>query len=580
MSRRLVCTGVGEVAWSEIPSRELKEGEVRVRNRYGVEKHGTMLAFFKGYANERGRWDAENRVHRPEGELWSYPIPLGNMQVGEVIEGPGVGRTVYFGGAFQDESVVSDYRELPEGIDWRTAMLFDPAEFALGAVRDGHVRIGDDVAVFGLGAIGLVTVQMAALAGARVFALDPIASRREIALETGATEVLDPTDGDAGMKLRELTGMRGVDVAIDFSGSPRALQSALRGVGYGGTIVCGAFPPPFGAGLDFGGEAHMNRPKIVFSRACSDPNPDHPRWDWARIQETVAEYVAFGILDGSKNRISPPRPRARSAPQTVGGLPMSLKQSFCYPCFQSEGTSLADLFREAKSIGYAATELWGWDASLEELVEAAHTAGLEVASMSGHDSIDDGLNDLTQHERIEHELVRSIDKAAALGIPGVICFSGTRRKGVSDAEGLRHFIVGARRVTKYAEEKGINLNLEILNSRVDHPLYMADTVDWALAACEGVGSPRMKVLFDIYHVAIMEGDLIRRIRTAMPYIGHMHTAGNPGRHDMDDTQEINYRGIARALVDAGYQGYVGHELFTRKASKVEALRDAYNVFNL
>ncbi|RYG48596.1 zinc-binding alcohol dehydrogenase [bacterium] len=300
MSRRLVCTGVGRVAWSEIPRRELTEGEVRVRNRYGVEKHGTMLAFFKGYANERGRWDAEARVHRPEGELWSYPIPLGNMQVGEVIEGPGVGRTVYFGGAFQEESVVSDYRELPDGVDWRTAMLFDPAEFALGAVRDGHVRAGDDVAVSGLGAIGLVTVQMVKLAGARVFALDPVAARREVALATGAHAVLDPTDGDAGMRLRELTGMRGVDVAIDFSGAWQALQAAFRGVGYGGTIVYGAFPPPFGAGLDFGGEAHMNRPKVIFSRACSDPNPDHPRWDWARIQGTVAGFIADGRLDGTR----------------------------------------------------------------------------------------------------------------------------------------------------------------------------------------------------------------------------------------------------------------------------------------
>ncbi|RYG48597.1 xylose isomerase [bacterium] len=255
---------------------------------------------------------------------------------------------------------------------------------------------------------------------------------------------------------------------------------------------------------------------------------------------------------------------------------MSLKQSFCYPCFASGDQSLGDLFREAKAIGYAATELWGWDESLEGLVAEAHSAGLEVASFSGHDSIDDGLNDPAHHERIEHELIRSIDKAAALGVPGVICFSGTRRKGVSDAEGLRHFIVGARRVTKHAEERGINLNLEVLNSRVDHPLYMADTIDWCLAACEGVGSPRMKILFDVYHVAIMEGDLIRRIRTAMPYIGHMHTAGNPGRHDLDDTQEINYRGIARALIDAGYDGYIGHELFTKRASKLEALRESFD----
>jgi len=269
MPKRLVCPAPGKIEWQSVPERAPMDGEVRVFPRFGVEKHGTMAAFVKGYANERGRWDSAARVHRPEGMLWSYPVPLGNMQFG-VTE---AGDSVAWWGAFADAPIVAASALRPmDGIDWRDAAMLDPGEFALGALRDGGVRIGDDVAVFGLGAIGLPTVQLALVAGAtRVFALDPLPSRRAVAAQFGAT-VLDPSAGDAGMMLREATSMRGVDVSIDFSGSSRALQAAIRGVGYLGTIVCGAFPAPFPAGLDLGGEFHMNRPRIVSSRACSDCN--------------------------------------------------------------------------------------------------------------------------------------------------------------------------------------------------------------------------------------------------------------------------------------------------------------------
>jgi hydroxypyruvate isomerase len=271
-----------------------------------------------------------------------------------------------------------------------------------------------------------------------------------------------------------------------------------------------------------------------------------------------------------------------------------MKQSFCLPCFRQKDQPLAELFREAKAIGYAATELWRPEPSasssasssapreagapaaesLEAIVEEANRAGLAVASFTGHDSIDDGLNDPSHWERIECELVESLDRAARLSIPGVICFSGTRRPGLSDAYGLAHFIKGIRRLIRHAEERDVNLNLEVLNSRVDHPQYMADTVDWAIAACEAVDSPRLRVLFDVYHVQIMEGDLIRALRRAAPYLGHVHTAGNPGRHELDDAQEINYRAIGRELTRLGYDGYVGHELFA-KGDCMTALRSSF-----
>jgi threonine dehydrogenase-like Zn-dependent dehydrogenase len=306
MTKRLVCPARGEVAWADVALPELRAEDVAVRCTHGCEKHGTMMAFYKGYANDRGRWDAENRMHLPhEGVLWNYPIPLGNMQVGIVTEagpdsGRSVGERVLFHGFFQPKAVVagrSTWR-LPVEVAWQDAMLMDPAEFALGAIRDGQVRLGDRVAVFGLGAIGLCVVQLLVSAGAsQIIACDPVSERTEVALNGGATDAIASTD-DVGGQIRGLTQGAGVDVAIDFSGALPALQAAIRGVAYGGTIVCGAFPPPFGAGLDLGGEAHMNRPRIVFSRACSDPNPDHPRWDHARIQREVYRMILAGRLFG------------------------------------------------------------------------------------------------------------------------------------------------------------------------------------------------------------------------------------------------------------------------------------------
>ncbi len=307
MPNRLVCSARGAVAWDAYVESPLKPDQVRVQNRFGAEKHGTMMAFYKGYANDRGRWDKEALMHRTgEGELWNYPIPLGNMQLGEVVEaGPEasfrVGDTVFFTGGFRPTSVVdpADCWKLPEGTHWKDAMMLDPSEFALGAIRDGSVRAGDRIAIFGMGAIGLATIQVARAAGVEfVVAIDPLPNRRAAARACGADAVLDPSGSDIGLQLRDLTGNLGVDVAIDFSGSPHALQASLRGVGYLATIVCGAFPPPFTATLDFGGEAHMNRPKIVFTRACSDPNPDGPRWSHRRIQEACYHLIASGKIKG------------------------------------------------------------------------------------------------------------------------------------------------------------------------------------------------------------------------------------------------------------------------------------------
>jgi len=305
--KQLACLDRNVVGWQEVSLQPPRPDQVRIRCLHGVEKHGTMMAFVRGYANDRGRWDPERLLHVPEGVLWSYPVPLGNMQYGEVVEAGAEcrrlrpGDRVCVSAPFQPE-VVADEAEcwrVPEGVDWRDALLLDPCEFALGALRDGGVRIGDRIAVFGMGAIGLCCVQLAKAAGATlVVALDPIGRRREAAQQCGADLTVDPTQGDVGLALRDATGGRGPDVIVDFSGAAKALQQAIRGIAYGGAIVLGAFPPPHREGLDFGGEFHMNRPRLVSSRACSDPNPDHPRWSHRRIQEECFELICRGAVRG------------------------------------------------------------------------------------------------------------------------------------------------------------------------------------------------------------------------------------------------------------------------------------------
>jgi len=239
--------------------------------------------------------------------------------------------------------------------------------------------------------------------------------------------------------------------------------------------------------------------------------------------------------------------------------------------FKPEAMSLDELFETGAEIGYVAVELWHRGDDFEEVVALAKKYNLVVASICGHASLPDGLNKRSNHDRIEDELETSIDVAARHGVPGLICFSGNRQPYQSEIEAIEAVADGLRRVAPYAEQKGVNLNLELLNSKVDHPGYQCDHTAWGVAVCERVNSPRVKLLYDIYHMQIMEGDVIRTIRENIKWIGHFHTAGNPGRYDMDDTQELNYAGICAAIAATGYDLYVGHE-FKPKGDLIKALR--------
>ncbi|MGH3088496.1 MAG: zinc-dependent alcohol dehydrogenase, partial [Rubrobacteraceae bacterium] len=188
--------------------------------------------------------------------------------------------------------------KVPEGMPWKNALCLDPAQFALAGLRDGGARVGDFVAVFGLGAIGAIAAQMAKAAGAAYVAVvDPIRKRRDAALAAGADAAFDPLSHDVGLELKTATDRLGVDVVVETSGNEQALQQALRGVAYGGTVAFVGWARRFGGGLDLGKEAHFNGASIVFSRASSEPNSDHPRWNRRRIARTCWAMLSDGSID-------------------------------------------------------------------------------------------------------------------------------------------------------------------------------------------------------------------------------------------------------------------------------------------
>jgi hydroxypyruvate isomerase len=255
---------------------------------------------------------------------------------------------------------------------------------------------------------------------------------------------------------------------------------------------------------------------------------------------------------------------------------MKIKQSVCFPMMQPLPVPLSEFIPQVAKMGYAAVEIWEPDEHFSELYDLTQQHGLRIASMSGHHSLPVGLNDASQHERIFAELHHSIDLAVKYGVPGVICFSGNRREGQSEEDAMETCAAGFRMIAPYAEEKGVNLNMELLNSKVDHPGYQCDHSSWGLSVVTRVNSPRVKLLYDIYHMQIMEGNLIQTIRENIQWIGHFHTAGVPGRFEIDDTQEINYRGVCKGIAATGYDLYIGHE-YRPTRELFETLREAFEI---
>ncbi len=221
---------------------------------------------------------------------------------------------------------------------------------------------------------------------------------------------------------------------------------------------------------------------------------------------------------------------------------------WCYGNF-----SLEELCKASKRMGIKSVELlqpseWA----------TVKKYGLTCAMTSCGKGIAQGFNRVEYHDELVANLEDLVPKAADAGMPTLICMSGNR-EGMDDAEGLKNCVVGLKRIVGLCEKHNVTLCMELLNSKVNHPDYMCDHTSWGVELCKKVGSPRFKLLYDIYHMQIMEGDIIRTIQESSEYIGHYHTGGNPGRNEIDDSQEIYYPAVMRAIVKTGYKGFVGQE---------------------
>jgi hydroxypyruvate isomerase len=242
-----------------------------------------------------------------------------------------------------------------------------------------------------------------------------------------------------------------------------------------------------------------------------------------------------------------------------------LKQSAARWCYKE--MSIDDLCRNGAEMGLSAIDLvrpeeWPTLQKYNLVSSMVYSAG----------TIPDGWNRTENHDRLEKEMREGIERAAAAKLPNVITFSGNRR-GLSDEQGKENCIRGLRRVKKMAEDNGVTICLELLNSKINHHDYQCDHTAWGVDVMKGVDSPRVKLLYDIYHMQIMEGDIIRTIRENIQYIGHFHTGGVPGRHELDDTQELQWRTVAKAIADLNFQGFFAHE-FEPTKDPMTSLRQA------
>lgn len=230
-----------------------------------------------------------------------------------------------------------------------------------------------------------------------------------------------------------------------------------------------------------------------------------------------------------------------------------IKQSICRGCLGK-----LRLSRDEEAAIAAKMGLMGLDLVSRGDWDAVKKHGLVATMVPGAGSIKKGLNDKSLHPKFLEDFKNNIKAAAEYKWPNVICLAGDR-KGISDEEGMDNCYTILKEAVKIAEDSGVTICMELLNSKVDHPGYMCDNTKWGFELCRKVNSPRFKMLYDIYHMQVMEGDLIATIRKNIGMIAHFHTAGVPGRHELDENQEIYYPAVMRAIVDAGFKGYVAHE---------------------
>ena len=277
--------------------------------------------------------------------------------------------------------------------------------------------------------------------------------------------------------------------------------------------------------------------------------------------------AAFGAAALLPSAEAAPR---RSAPEKAS--PGRLKQSLCR---WTTKTPLPELCKRLKTIGFA-----GIDLLYADEWSVANDSGLTVSM--GYPSrrenfITMGFNDPANHAVLLNELETTIPLAKRAGVPNLITMFGNRSPDIDERKAIDNCVDGLSKIAPYAAEQGITICVELLNSKVDHHGYQGDHTAFGVAVMKGIHSPNVKLLYDIYHMQIMEGDVIHTIRDNIPWIGHFHTGGVPGRHDIDGTQELNYHAIAKAIADLNFQGFIAHEFTPTKADPFASFSEAFDI---
>ena len=255
----------------------------------------------------------------------------------------------------------------------------------------------------------------------------------------------------------------------------------------------------------------------------------------------------------------------------ISGLRGRIHHSVCKWCYPK--VSLEDLAIAGKAMGLQSIELLGpgeWETVKKHGLTCAITSNPVKNGLGG---ITKGFNRLEHHDTLVAAYEELIPLAAKAGLKNVICFSGNRG-GMDDASGIKNCATGLKRLMGVCERNQVTLVMELLNSRVDHADYMCDKSAWGVALCKEIGSESFKLLYDIYHMQIMEGDVIATIRKQNAYFAHYHTGGVPGRHEIDETQELNYPAILKTIADTGYKGFVAQEFIPSRPDALGSLRQA------
>jgi hydroxypyruvate isomerase len=257
-------------------------------------------------------------------------------------------------------------------------------------------------------------------------------------------------------------------------------------------------------------------------------------------------------------------------PQHINPLKGNVNHAVSYWCYSYLG--LQGLCDTIKRIGFHAIDLMGpkdWPTLQANGVECSMCNGAEISLIAG-------FNEPTNHAQLIKNYTEVIPLVAKAGFKNLICFSGNRN-GMDDETGLANCAIGLKKILSLAEKHGVILQMELVNSKIDHKDYMCDRSAWGVELCKRVDSENFKLLYDIYHMQIDEGDLIRTIRENHRYFGHYHTAGNPGRNEIDDSQEINYPAVVKAIVATGFKGYIAQEFIPKATDKISSLEQAIRI---